>query len=274
MLSPTVVLQLPYGLISLPSIATCAAISTVLAQHSAPRFPASVQQVLHALIITQQGGTFLPPKLLMERSFTVLLDIISVKDILDVILMDIILEEFLIKKSSKIVVTYKASLKASPPLLTGLQHWEGKLLHTNIMFGSSCELQQWQRPKARENSGEEDWQHPVHSHIGCRPSWEQVWQREFLTSRLAQPMVGEPHHIAHSFLSLSWIEVSATHLCSAPGLGSCLLFWKFEGKGTSSLWRLVSNTDSYTQTTGLIQDRPRLGKGKLQGISFAQQQVM
>lgn len=41
------------------------------------------------------------------------------------------------------------------------------------------------------------------------------------------------------------------------------------GKGTSSLWRLVSKTDSQTQTTGLIQDGPHLGKGKLQGTSFA-----
>ena len=75
------------------------------------------------------------------------------------------------------MVMYKASLKASPPLLSSLQHWEGKLLHTNITFGSSCELQPWQPPKAKDNSGEEDWQHPVHSHIGCRPPWEAVHDR-------------------------------------------------------------------------------------------------
>lgn len=50
----------------------------LLAQHSAPWFPTSVQQALHALILTQQGGMLLAPTLLTERSFTVL-DIISVK---------------------------------------------------------------------------------------------------------------------------------------------------------------------------------------------------
>lgn len=39
----------------------------------------------------------LPPTVLIERFFTVLLDIISVKDILDITPTDIILEEFLIK---------------------------------------------------------------------------------------------------------------------------------------------------------------------------------
>lgn len=42
------------------------------------------------------------------------------------------------------------------------------------MFGSSCELQWWQPPKARDNSGEKDQQDPVHSHVGCRPPWQQV----------------------------------------------------------------------------------------------------
>lgn len=54
------------------------------------------------------------------------------------------------------MVTYKEGWRPSPSLLTGLQHWESKLLHTNIIYGSSCELQQQQAPKARDNNGEEN----------------------------------------------------------------------------------------------------------------------
>lgn len=102
MLSPPIVLQSPYGLIPLPPVVTSQILALLLAQHSPPPFPPSVQ-VLHALIITQQGGVLFPTTFLMDRSFTVPLNILSMKDILGITPMGIRLEEFLIK-SSKIMV--------------------------------------------------------------------------------------------------------------------------------------------------------------------------
>lgn len=66
-------------------------LAVLLAQHSAPWFPTSVQQVLHALIITQQGGLLLLPTL-SQLSWKAYL-----RDILDIIPTGIILEDFLIK---------------------------------------------------------------------------------------------------------------------------------------------------------------------------------
>lgn len=66
------------------------------------------------------------------------------------------------------MVTYKEGWRSSPSLLTGLQHCEGKLLHANIICGPSCELQQLQAPKSRDNKGEKSQHHLVHSHAGCR----------------------------------------------------------------------------------------------------------
>lgn len=70
-------------------------LALLLAQHSAPWFPTSVQQVLHALIITQQGGMLLCTNTSDRGLHSSGYHICEV--ILNLIPTDIILEKLLLK---------------------------------------------------------------------------------------------------------------------------------------------------------------------------------